>query len=206
MNANIDLNSPYFLNSRRGNHKKNSQAHITQNRYESLPIEPNYYVISKNISNLPALYQPRERVKRNLNSTSEYADSYDNPRNKLMFNNMATSAKHDNILSNEIWADQQFRNEPQKFSYIDRLNQDTSRSLNLPQGTTSFIPKNYEKSYMSLNENFRSKMNDLFFKNNKTLIGENYKLAIPGYSGFIPSDIKGYRGPDRKYVLSTKED
>ena len=120
-----------------------------------------------------------------------------------MFNNLALSRNDENKRERGV-SNNQFA-EPMKFSYIGRLNQDTSRSLNLPQGTTSFIPKNYEKAYMSLNENPRSKMNDLFFKNNKILTGENIKFTIPGYSGFVPSDIKGYRGPDRKFVLSTKD-
>ena len=201
---NADSNICFFQNGRRSNQKIGSNvSSMTQNRYESLGKESSISSIAKNNCSLPALYLPRERVRRNLNCSSEYSDSYDHPKCKLMFNNLALSRNDENKRERDV-SNNQFA-EPMKFSYIGRLNQDTSRSLNLPQGTTSFIPKNYEKAYMSLNENPRSKMNDLFFKNNKILTGENIKFTIPGYSGFVPSDIKGYRGPDRKFVLSTKD-
>ncbi len=95
-----------------------------------------------------------------------------------------------------------------RFSYSNSNQFDyTNKSLELPQGTNIYIPRNNNKFYqkLSIEVNPNSKFKDLFYFNKKSLCADNFHNNLPGYSGHKASNILTFKGKIREHCLSVDE-
>lgn len=176
---------------------------------------------------LPEIFREKKRIHKRLNAKSDYDENFNcNPlvdkhlfiqndkkdlvkmkkdeQKELMkncFNLKKTICPTDpDIIDSE-------KKLAQRYEYDNQsLILGTKRSVNLHSSSTIHIPvdlKNNDNfNYQKIKDNPRSKFNDFFIKNNKTLSRENIHIRLPGYKGHLPNDINLLKSQERKFCLS----
>ena len=130
---------------------------------------------------------------------SNYEANYISPKEHSIVNIEDSNQTKDNSNNNQNL----------RFSYSN-INQfkSTNKSLHLPQGTNVYIPKNHSNDYLklSIKDNQNSILKDFFILNKKTLLAENFRNHIPGFSGHVSKEIVNFKGKERKFCLTNRYD
>lgn len=177
---------------------------------------------------LPEIFREKKRVIKRLNAKSDYDENFNcnplvdkhlyvqNERKDLIKIKkdeqkelMKSSFKPTNCPTepNAENSNNQNLKLAQRYEYDNQsLILGTKRSVNLHSSSTIHIPvdlKNNDNfNYQKLQDNPKSKFNDFFIKNNKTLSRENIHIRLPGFKGHIPNDINLLKSQERKFCLS----
>ena len=214
-------NNICFIKNVSNNDFKISNLSTMKNSFQTIPKIENCK------GEIPILFKDKDRKKKIFTSDSEYnkvnnkfpleknlvssengiINILNEKEKQDIINNIRYNKRYDNIITESN--DEKVEKKALRYEYDNNdLHNGTKKSCNLYSNCTVHIPSakinNPEKKYLHPDplENSKSKFNDYFFSNNKTLKIENIKIRIPGFSGHVPRESEILKLKERRFCLS----